>query len=100
MAERRRGHREGSIYYMPERDRWVVEISISTGKRKTFYCKTKQEAIKKKNELLSELERETRGFAPHRKPKDYLADSIENVHNANMRISMRFHPKGIKERLG
>ncbi|HLG60299.1 MAG TPA: hypothetical protein VKY19_00070 [Ktedonosporobacter sp.] len=100
MAERRRGHREGSIYYMPERDRWVVEISISTGKRKKFYCKTKQEAIKKKNEVLRELEGGTLARGPQRKLKDYLEDWIENVHKDNIRISMGIHPKVIQEMLG
>ena len=31
----RAGHKEGSIYYVEARDRWVAEITLSTGKRKT-----------------------------------------------------------------
>jgi len=35
--------------YRPEHDRWVLQISLGPDKRKKFYCKTKQEAIRKKN---------------------------------------------------
>ncbi len=88
MAEKkRRGHNEGSIYYVPERDRWVVEVSTGPGRRKKFYCRTKQEAVKKKNEVLRELEKGTLADGPQRKLKDYLEDWIENVHRDNIRIS-------------
>ena len=55
MPERkRRGHNEGSVYYVEERDRWVAEISVGPGKRKKFYCKTKQEVIRKWNDVFRE----------------------------------------------
>ncbi len=84
---KRRGHNEGSIYYVPERDRWVVEVSTGPGRRKKFYCKTKQEAVKKKADVLRELEKGTLAGGPQRKLKDYLEDWIENVHKNNIRIS-------------
>ncbi len=88
MAEKkRRGHNEGTVYYEPDRDRWVAEISIGPGKRKKFRFKTKQEAIRKKNEALRELERKTLATGPQRKLGDYLEDWIENVHKDNLRIS-------------
>ena len=88
MAEKkRRGHNEGTVYYEPDRDRWVAEVSIGPGKRKKFRFKTKQEAIKKKNEALRELERKTLATGPQRKLGDYLEDWIENVHKDNLRIS-------------
>jgi integrase len=61
MAEknRRRGHNEGSVYYDESKKRWVVAISISPGKRKKFFFEKKQDAIKKKNEALRELEKGT-----------------------------------------
>src|SRR5215469_1296069 len=83
----RRGHNEGTIYYWPERGRWVVQISTGPGKRKKFYCKTKQEAIKKKNEVLRELEQGVLATGPQQKLKDYLEDCIENVHKDELRIS-------------
>lgn len=87
MADKRRGHNEGSIYYVPERDKWVVEISVAPGQRKKFYCKTKQEAVRKKSEVLRELEKGTLANGPQRKLKDYLEDWLENVHRDNIRIS-------------
>ena len=88
MAEKkRRGHNEGTVYYEPDRDRWVAEVSIGPGKRKKFRFKTKQEAIKKKSEALRELERKTLATGPQRKLGDYLEDWIENVHKDNLRIS-------------
>ena len=88
MAEqKRRGHNEGSVYYEESRDRWVAAVSIGPGKRKKFYFKTKQEALKKKNEALRELEQGTLAVGPQRKLKDYLEDWIENVHKDKLRIS-------------
>ena len=84
---KRRGHHEGSVYYVAERDRWVAEISLGPGKRKKFYCKTKQEANRKRNEALRELEQGTLATGPQQKLKDYLEDWIENVHKDNIRIS-------------
>ncbi len=82
-----RGHNEGSVYYWKERDRWVAEISLGPGKRKKILCKTKQEALKKKNDALRELEKGTLATGPQRKLKDYLADWIENMHKDGIRVS-------------
>ncbi len=82
-----RGHNEGSVFYWKARDRWVAEISTEPGKRKRFYFKTKQEAIKKRNEALRELEQGTLATGPQQKLKDYLEDWIENVHKDELRIS-------------
>jgi integrase len=88
MAEKKqRGHNEGSVYYVESRGRWVAEISISPGKRKKFYCKTKQEAIRKKNEALRELERGTLATGPQQKIKDYIEHWLEEVHKPKIRIS-------------
>ncbi len=82
-----RGHHEGSVFYWKARDRWVAEISTEPGKRKRFYFKTKQEAMKKRNEALRELEQGTLATGPQQKLKDYLEDWIENVHKDELRIS-------------
>lgn len=88
MAERkRRGHHEGSVFYMASRDRWVVDVSLGPGKRKRFYCKTKQEAVRKKNEVLREVEQGTLATGPQRKLGEYLQDWLENVHKDKLRVS-------------
>ncbi len=57
MAEKKhRAHNEGSVYYDKDKGRWVVAISTAPGKRKKFFCKSKQEAIRKRSEVLRELE--------------------------------------------
>jgi integrase len=72
MAERkRRGHNEGSVYFDASRDRWVAAISVSPGKRKKFYFEKKQDAIKKKNEALKELERGTLAIGEQRRLGEY-----------------------------
>jgi integrase len=85
--QKRRGHNEGSVYYAAYRDRWVAEVTTSLGKRKRHYCKTEREAIRKKNELMRELEQGTLATGPQRKLGEYLEDWIENVHKDKLRIS-------------
>jgi len=84
--QKRRGHNEGTVYYVSGRKRWVAEISVSPGKRKKFYCKTEKEAIKKKNEALRELEQGTLTTGTRRKLGEYLDDWLENVHKSRLRI--------------
>ena len=87
MAEKkRRGHNEGSVYFDTSRDRWVAAISIGPGKRKKFYFEKKQDAIKKKNEALRELERGTLATGTQRKLGEYLVDWLDNVHKSKLRI--------------
>jgi integrase len=83
----RRGHNEGTVYYDSERDRWVAQITYETGKRKKYRFKTKQEAIKKKNELLRELEQGTLATGAQRKLGEYLDDWLENTHKSKLRLS-------------
>jgi integrase len=85
MPDKRRGHNEGSVYYEESRDRWVAAISLENGKRKKAYCKTKQEAIRKKNEMLREAEQGTLPTGPNQKLKDYLPDWLENVQREKLR---------------
>jgi integrase len=87
MPERkRRGHNEGSVYFDASRDRWVAAISVSPGRRKKFYFEKKQDAIKKKNEALRELERGTLATGVQRRLGEYLEDWLENVHKSKLRI--------------
>src|SRR6266702_332493 len=50
--DKRRGHHEGSVWFEANQNRWVASVTIAPGKRKRVMCKTKQEAIRVKNELL------------------------------------------------
>src|SRR6266487_2109060 len=84
--KKRRGHHEGSVYFDASRDRWVAAISVSPGKRKKFYFEKKQDAIKKKNEALRELERGTLATGTQRKLGEYLVDWLDNVHKSKLRI--------------
>src|SRR5258708_2103503 len=87
MPEKKgRGHNEGSVYFDASRDRWVAAISISPGRRKKFYFEKKQDAIKKKNEALRELERGTLATGTQRRLGEYLVDWLENVHKSKLRI--------------
>jgi integrase len=83
----RRGHNEGCVYYEPERDRWVAEITVETGQRRKYRTKTKQEAIRKKNEVLRELEHGALATGPQRKLGAYLEDWLENVHKSTLKVS-------------
>ncbi|GHO52906.1 tyrosine-type recombinase/integrase [Ktedonobacter robiniae] len=85
-GNKRRGHHEGSVYYVESRERWVAEVTIATGKRKKFYFKTKQEALKKKNEALRELEMGVLATGTRRRLGDYLEDWLENVHKGRLRV--------------
>lgn len=84
--KKRRGHNEGSVYFDASRDRWVAAISVSPGKRKKFYFEKKQDAIKKKNEALKELERGTLATGEQRRLGEYLEDWLENVHKSKLRV--------------
>lgn len=85
--QKRRSHNEGSVYYANYRDRWVAEVTTDLGKRKRRYCKTEREAIRKKSEMLRELEQGTLATGPQRKLGEYLVDWIDNVHKDKLRIS-------------
>lgn len=86
-SKKHRGHNEGTVFYVQSRDRWVAEVSIAPGKRKRYYYKTKQEAIRRKNEALRELEQGTLVTAPQQKLKDYIEHWLEDVHKPTLRIS-------------
>jgi integrase len=87
MAEKkRRGHHEGSVYFDASRDRWVAAISVGPRRRKKFYFEKKQDAIKKKNDALRELERGTLATGGRRRLGEYLEDWLENTHKNKLRV--------------
>lgn len=93
----RRGHKEGSVFYWQERDRWVAEITVEleTGRRtrKRKYCKTKQEAIRTRNEMLRALEQGTLARGPQRRLGEYIEDWLENVHKNKVRLGVYMNYK-------
>lgn len=89
----RAGHKEGSVFYDSERDRWVAEVTVETGKRKRFRFKTKQEAIRKRNEALRELEQGILATGPRRRLGEYIEDWIENVHRSKIRLGVYLNYK-------
>ena len=88
MAEKkpRRGHNEGSVFYDNNKERWVAKVSTGLGETKRFYFKNKTDAIRKKSEVLRDLERGTLAKGPQRKLGEYLEDWLENVHKSKLRI--------------
>jgi len=89
----RRGHQEGSVYYDKASSRWVAVISVEAGKRKKVYCKTKQEAIRKRNEMLRELERGVLATGPQRRLGEYIQDWLETTHKSKVRLSVYLNYK-------
>src|SRR5579885_1288857 len=89
----RRGHQEGSVYYDKASSRWVAVISVEAGKRKKVYCKTKQEAIRKRNEMLRELERGVLATGPQRRLGEYIQDWLETTHKSKIRLSVYLNYK-------
>ncbi|MCC6192820.1 MAG: site-specific integrase [Anaerolineales bacterium] len=41
---RKRAHGEGSVSYRKDRDRWIAQFSLPTGKRKVHYARSQREA--------------------------------------------------------
>src|ERR1051326_7079404 len=84
--KKRRGHNEGSVYFDASRNRWVADIAIAPGKRRKYRFEKKQDAIRKKNEALRELEQGTLARGERRRLGEYLEDWLENVHKSKLRI--------------
>jgi integrase len=51
----RRGNNEGSISKRPD-GRWMVQVTMPDGTRKTTYAKTRAEVVEKRKELLKDAE--------------------------------------------
>jgi integrase len=74
---KRRGHGEGSIYQRKD-GRWVAVITIDeTGKRKTFYGKTRGEVQEKLKTALAEQQRGMLVTSRDQKLGDYMLEWLE-----------------------
>ncbi len=72
------GHHEGSIWWREDRKRWVVEVSLPNGRRRTAQARTKPEA-KQKLKLLLGTKRAAAGLHPRMKFGRFLAFWVANV---------------------
>jgi integrase len=79
-----RGHGEGTIYHRQD-GRWAATITLETGKRKTFYGKTRKEVQEKLKIALREQQQGTLITAPEQTVKQFLDDWLENSHKQNVR---------------
>jgi integrase len=84
--QKRRGHGEGSIYQRSD-GRWVAEITLEGGKRKSFYGKSRKEAADKLNRALQEQKQGKLATGPQQKLETYLNQWLEDVHKPTLRQS-------------
>lgn len=76
---RRRRPGEGTVYQRKD-GRYVAEITLEDGSRKSYYFKTEKEALEKKNELLYEKRQGILATGPHQKLATYLTTWLETTH--------------------
>jgi len=78
MANKHRGHGEGSIYKRKD-GRWTASISLGEGKRKSFYGKTRREVKEKLDAALLDQQKVS---TPGEKQQvgEYLVYWLNNVH--------------------
>ena len=82
--QKRRGYREGSIYQRKD-GRWVAEITLEGGKRKTFYGKTRREVQERLLVALNEQKQGTLALGPQQTVKQFLEYWLEDVHKPTIR---------------
>ncbi len=80
----RRGHGERSIYRRND-GRWAASITLETGKRKTFYGKTRREVQEQLKAALHQQQEGTLITAPQQTLKQYLEYWLEEVHRQSIR---------------
>lgn len=86
MAKARRSPGDGSVFQRKDK-RWVVQIELEDGKRKTYYVKSKQEGKDKLKKLQREIEQGTLVTGPQQTVKHYLEYWLEEVHKPNIKVS-------------
>jgi integrase len=83
---KRRGHHEGGVWYEANQNRWVASVTIGPGKRKRVMCKTKQEAIRVKNELLRKANDGMLPTSEDVKIKEFFPEWLDAIAN-DVRVS-------------
>src|SRR5690349_16114850 len=84
--KRRRAPGEGSVFQRKDK-RWVVQIELEDGSRKTFYVKTQKEGIEKLRKAQAEIEQGTLPLTPDQPLERYLEYWLEDVHKPTLRVS-------------
>lgn len=86
MANKRRGHGEGSIYQRKD-GRWTAAITLEDGGRKSFYGKTRREVQEKLKVALREQQQGTLVTEPQQTLKVYLEHWLEQVYKPTVRLN-------------
>lgn len=81
---KRRGHGEGTIYLRQD-GRWAACITLESGKRKSFYGKSRKAVQEKLKVALHEQQQGTLITTPQQTVKQFLEDWLENTHKQNVR---------------
>ncbi len=79
-----RGHGEGTIYLRQD-GRWAASITLESGKRKTFYGKSRKAVQEKLKGALHDQQQGTLVTTPQQTTKQFLEDWLENTHKQNIR---------------
>lgn len=82
---KKRSHGEGTLYYDEKNDRWVAQVSLPNGKRRTKSGKDKKKLLDWLTEQRSKIKRGT--FVTDNKIKlgDYLDRYMEDIAKHNLR---------------
>lgn len=86
MANKRRGHGEGSIYQRKD-GRWVAGISLENHRRKYFYGETRREVQEKLKVALREQQQGTLVTAAQQTAKQFLERWLENTCKPVVRLT-------------
>ena len=81
----RRGHGEGSIFQRSD-GRWAASISLESGKRKTFYGKTRKEVQEQLKTALYDQQQGKLLTARRQTVQQFLTHRLEDVHKPAVRV--------------
>jgi len=77
---KRRSKGEGSVFYRPDRDRWVAQVKLEGGRYMTRSAKTQKGASEKLKRMQRELEQGTLVTGPKQTVGQFLEHWLEDVH--------------------
>lgn len=79
-----RGNGEGSISFEPNRNRWRGTVTVSKGKRKSVYGRTKKECVQKMNEVKAAIIDGAYCDNTDLTVEEYLTRLIDNEYKKNL----------------
>ena len=71
---KRRANGEGSVFRRKD-GLWSAELTLATGKRKTFYAKTRTEVLQKRKDFETN---QARGLVPRRPDRQTLSQWLDH----------------------